>query len=127
MTHEILSWNTFPLVPQSHCVCFSSIQKLCLQRKDICWQQKCNSINFDKLHLLLKTKTKKSKRPKRIWMKPWLKNRNGKKACVSLLSELRLADKFQHYLRVNATSYYWSYSDFYILIIFHILYYLSCV
>ena len=29
--------------------------------------------------MLLKTKIKKSKRPKRIWMKPWLKNRYDKK------------------------------------------------
>ena len=47
---------------------FSSIQKLCLQRKDIFWQRKSNSINFDKWYLLLKTKTKKSKRPKCIWI-----------------------------------------------------------
>ena len=53
-------------------------------------------------------------------MKPWLKHRNDKKVCVSLFSELRLTDKFQHYLRMNATSY----NDFYILITFRILYYL---
>ena len=47
---------------------FSSIQKLCLQRKDIFWQRKSNGINFDKWYLLLKTKTKKSKRPKCIWI-----------------------------------------------------------
>ena len=46
-----------------------------------------------------------------------------KKHCVSLFSELRLTDKFQHYLRMNAISYYWSYNYFYILITFHILYY----
>ena len=46
INHEIISWNTFALVCQCHCVCFSSIKKLCLQRKDIFWQQKCNSINF---------------------------------------------------------------------------------
>ena len=76
------------------------------------------------IDLLLKTKTKKSKRPKCIWMKPRLKNRNDKKACVSLFSELLLTDKSQHDLRMNAASYYWSYNDFYILITFHILYYL---
>ena len=53
-------------------------------------------------------------------MKPQLKNRNHKKLCVSLFSELWLTDKFQHYLRMNATSY----NDFYILITFHILNYL---
>ena len=39
-------------------------------------------------------------------MKPGLKNSNDKKACASLFSELRLTDKFQHYLRMNATPYY---------------------
>ena len=29
------SWNTFTLVSNIHCVCFSPIKKLCLQRKDI--------------------------------------------------------------------------------------------
>ena len=72
MNHEILSWNTFTLVSQCHCVCFSSMQKLCLERKDIFWQRKSNSINFDKQYLLLKTKTKKSKRPKCIeWNHGW--------------------------------------------------------
>ena len=31
MKHEILSWNTFTLVFQFHCVGFLSIKKLCLQ------------------------------------------------------------------------------------------------
>ena len=39
-------------------------------------------------------------------MKPRLKNRNDKKACVNLFSGLRLAAKFQNYLRMNATPYY---------------------
>ena len=39
-------------------------------------------------------------------MKPWLKNRNDKIACVDIFSELLLTDKFQHYLQMNATSYY---------------------
>ena len=53
-------------------------------------------------------------------MKPRLKNRNDKKACVSLPSELQLTDKFQHYLQMNATSH----NEFYILITFYILHYL---
>ena len=32
------------------------------------------------------------------------KNRDDKKAYVSLFSEPRLTDKFQHYPRMNATS-----------------------
>ena len=119
MNHEILSWNTFTLVSQCHCACFSSIQKLCWQTKAIFWQRKSNSINFDK-YFLLKPKTKKSKRPKCIWMKPRLKHRNDKKACVSLFSEIRLTDKFHHYLQMNVISYYWSYNYFYILITFHV-------
>ena len=39
MKHEILSWNAFALVPKFHCVCLSSIKKLCLQGKYIFWQQ----------------------------------------------------------------------------------------
>ena len=49
-------------------------------------------------------------------MKSWLKKRNDKSACVSIFLELQLTDKFRHYLRMNATSYYWSYIDFYTLI-----------
>ena len=39
-----------------------------------------------------------------------------KRACVSIFSELLLTGKFQHYLRINATSCYGSYIDFYTLI-----------
>ena len=49
-------------------------------------------------------------------MKPWLKNRNGKSAFVKMFSELLLTEKFQHYLRMNATSFYRSYIDFHTLI-----------
>ena len=37
-----------------------------------------------------KTKTKKSKRPKRIWMKPWLKSRNDKSVWLNIFAELLL-------------------------------------
>ena len=105
MKDEILSWNTFTLESKFHCVCFSSLKKLCLQRYDIFWQPKFNGISFDKYLLLVKQKqTKNSKRPKCIWMKPWLKNTNDKSACVSIFSELLLTGKFQHYLQTNATS-----------------------
>ena len=80
MNHEMLSWITS--VSQRHCICFSSIKKLCLQRK-------ISSDSKNLIALILinniccsKTKTKKSKRPKRIWIKPWLKNKNDKKTCV---------------------------------------------
>ena len=63
MNQEMLSRNTFTLVSPCHCVCFSWIQKLNLQRKDIFWQRKSNSINFDK-YLLLKNKNKKIKKTK---------------------------------------------------------------
>ena len=79
--HEILSWNTFALVFKFRCVCFSSIKKISLQRKDVFWQQKFNSIKFWYL-LLIKQKRKNSKRPKRIWIKPWLKNRNDRSAYI---------------------------------------------
>ena len=42
------------------------------------------ALNFNKV-IRYKTKTKKSVRPKRIRMKPWLKNRNDKSACSKLL------------------------------------------
>ena len=50
---------------------------------------------------------KKSKRPKNIWMKPWLQNRNDKSAYNNIFSELLLTDKeeFRRYLRMNPTSY----------------------
>ena len=71
-----------------------------------------------------KNKNKKNSRPKRIWMKPWLKNRNKKSAYANIFSEFPLTEKFRHCLRMNATSYYWPYTDFYTSInyIFHITY-----
>ena len=47
-----------------------------------------------------------SKRPKRICVKPWLKNRNDKSTRVNIFSELLLTEKFRHYLGMNAISYY---------------------
>ena len=46
---------------------------------------------------------KKSKRPKSIWMKPWLKNRNDKSAYNNIFSELLLTDKeeFRRDLRMK--------------------------
>ena len=55
--------------------------------------------------LLIKQKQKKSQRPKRIYMKQWLKNRDNRSACVNIFSELLLTEKFRQYLRMNATSY----------------------
>ena len=51
-------------------------------------------------------------------MKPWLKNRNDKSACVNVFSELLLTEKFRHYLPMNALSYYWAYIDFFILSVY---------
>ena len=39
-------------------------------------------------------------------MKPWLKNSNDKSACCNILPKLPLTEKFWHYIRMNATSYY---------------------
>ena len=36
-------------------------------------------------------------------MKPWLKNRNDRSACVNIFSEILLPDKFWHCLRMDAT------------------------
>ena len=48
-------------------------------------------------------------------MKPWWKNRNDTSACVNIFKFL-LTDKFRHYLRMNAISYYGAQIDFYELI-----------
>ena len=45
-------------------------------------------------------------------MKPWWKNRNDTSACVNIFKFL-LTDKFRHYLRMNAISYYGAQIDFY--------------
>ena len=66
--------------------------------------------------LHIKLKQKNSKRPKRIYMRAWLKSGNDKSAGVSIFYEILLINKFQHYLRMNAKSYYWPYIDFYTLI-----------
>ena len=71
MKHEILSRNTFGLTSKFNCLCFSSITKLCSQRKMCSDSENLITLNFDKWYLLL-VKQKKLKRPKRIWKKPWL-------------------------------------------------------
>ena len=123
LNHQILSWNIFTLVSQWHCICSH-------QYKNCVYREKISSDSENLIALILinniccpKQKQKNQKRPKRIWIKPLLKKQEPQKACVSLFSELLLTDKFQHYLRMNAISYYWSYNYFYILITFHILYY----
>ena len=40
----------------------------------------------------------------------------GKSTYDNMFSELPLSDKFRPYLRINATSYYWSCTDFYTFI-----------
>ena len=103
MKHEIRSWSTFTLISKFHCVPFSSIKKLWLQRKHIFW-------NLIALHSICYSKNKnkkKSKRPKRIWMKLWLKNRNNKNAFHNIFSVLLFTDKFRHYLRMSASIIHW--------------------
>ena len=48
-----------------------------------------------------------SNTPKRIWIKPRSKTRNDKSTCANILTIL-----FGHYLGINTTSCYWSYTDF---------------
>ena len=86
MKHEILSWNTFTLVFQFHCVGFLSIKKLCLQLE--MYRVKFNSIK--KYLWLIKQKQNNSKIPKHIWMKPCSKTRGGKSACADILLETPL-------------------------------------
>ena len=80
------------------------------------------------------SKKKNSKRPKIIWLKPCLQNRNNKSAYVMLFSELLLTDKeeFRRCLRMKSTSYYWSKIDFctlttYTFYITHTYIYTSCI
>ena len=67
--------------------------------------------------LLIRQKQKNSKRPKRIWMKTWLKNRKDKGECVNIFSELLITDKFWHYFQMNATYHTTEYIEFYTLFI----------
>ena len=104
MKYEILSWNTFTL----------GSQLLLIDKKSV-YREKMTSDSEDLITLILinnicysKSKSKKkSKRPKGIWMKPWLKNRNDKSVCNNIFSELLLTDKeeFRRYLQMNTTSY----------------------
>ena len=101
MKHEIISWNTFTLVPNIHCVHFSSI-KSCVYREKI----SC------KIFVTHKAKTT----PWRIWMKTCWKTRSDNSACANIFLELPLTNRLRHYLEMNATSCYWSYIDFSTLI-----------
>ena len=48
MKHEIVSGNTFTLVPTFHCVCFSSI-KSCVYRENMSSDiENLTTLNFDK-------------------------------------------------------------------------------
>ena len=52
-------------------------------------------------------------------MKPCSKTRSDKSTCANIFLELPLTIWFRHYLRMNATSCYWSYIDFYTLITYN--------
>ena len=122
-------WNTF--MKYFYFSIWMSLRMFLTNTKNCIYREKISSDSKNLIALIFinniccsKQKQKNKKRPKRIWIKPWLKNRNDKKACVSLFLELRLTDKFQHYLRMNVTSCYLSYIDFFTLIVFYIFYYL---
>ena len=79
--------------------------------------------------LLIKQNKKKSKDQNASeWNYGW-KNRNDRSACVNILSEHLLTDKFPHYLRMNSTSYCWSYIDFYTVTFLYYLHftYTGCI
>ena len=106
--HE--TWNTFMKYyyfgTQHSLRTFFINKKILFKRKDI-----VNNLIVLKIFLTHKAKTKNSKIPKRIWMKPCSKTRSDKSTCANILTIL-----FRHYLGMNATSCYWSYIDFYTLI-----------
>ena len=83
MKHEMLIWNIFALVSKFHYVCFLLIKKLRLQRKNVFWQPKFNSIKLWQIIFVIhKTKTKtKSRGSKRA------QNRNDRSACENMFSE----------------------------------------
>ena len=94
------SRNAFTLVCEFHCVCFSSIKKMYLQRKYCQW----------KLALILmhnvsyfRNKNKKNKKTKTHLNETRNENRNDKTARINIFSDFLITDKFQHYLRMNAT------------------------
>ena len=49
-------------------------------------------------------------------MKPSLKTRRDKSVCVNIFLEHPLTNLYWHYIKVDSTSCYWSYADFYTLI-----------
>ena len=65
----------------------------------------------------------KIKRPSTSeWNYDW-KNRNNSSACVNLFAEHLSTDKFRHYLRMNSTSYCWSYIGFHTLTFLYYLHF----
>ena len=99
-----ISWNTFILGSQLLLIDKKSVnrEKMTSDSEDLITLILINNICYSKS----KSK-KKSKRPKGIWMKPWLKNRNDKSAYNNIFSELLLTykEEFRRYLRMNTTSY----------------------
>ena len=118
MKHEITSWNTFTWVSQCHCVCFSS-------RKNCVYREKISSDRENLIALIFinnicnicysKQRQKKIKKFKTYLNETMAEKQERQK---NIFSELLFTNKFQHYLRMNPTSCYWSYTDFYSLITF---------
>ena len=63
--------------------------------------------------MLLIKQDKKSQRPKRIWMKRWLKNRNDKSACVNW--HILALSLIECYIKLLIIHWFW-YIDIFILI-----------
>ena len=108
------SRNAFTLVCEFHCVCFSSIKKMYLQRKYVSE----NLVALILMHNIsyFRNKNKKNKKTKTYLNETRNENRNDKTARMNIFSDFLITDKFEHYPRMNATLYNWSYTDFYILI-----------
>ena len=103
--HE--TWNTFTLLSNIHCVCFSSI-KNCVSRETI----PCKNI-------IERFRAKKFKNTKINLNETMLENQEWQNYMHNIFLELPLTILFRHYLGMNATSCFWSYIDFYTLITYN--------
>ena len=70
---------------------------------------------FDNIYYLYNKNKKNSKVQNASERKHGWKNRSNESAWVNIFLEHLLTEKFRHYLRINSTSYYKSYIDFYTL------------
>ena len=89
-----LSWNTFALISKFHCVCSSSVKKMCILRMYIL------KFNSFKGYLLRIKQNQKLFKETKMYLN--LKTGSTKVHVLNRFSKLLLTHKLQHYLRMNA-------------------------